>query len=127
MQIYGGRANVIPLRSVTPDRWMRLQNKHGTPVDPVPFVVVVLLAALVSYSYGPIYLMELGLDLGDALLACGAVVTASVGVAHHRLVWTARPDHREEIPPGLRLRRLFYAMLIGVAVLALLALPLIVR
>lgn len=106
---------------------MRLTNKHGTPVDPVPFVVVVLLAALVSYSYGPIYLMELGLGLGDALLACGAVVTASVGVAHHRLVWTARPDLREEIPPGLRLRRLFYVMLIGVAVLALLALPLIVR
>lgn len=106
---------------------MRLHNKHGTPVDPVPFLVVVLLAALVSYSYGPIYLMELGLGLGDALLACGAVVVATVGAAHHRLVWTARPDLRAEIPPGLRLRRLFYAMLVGAAVLALLALPLVAR
>lgn len=106
---------------------MRLQNKHGTPVDPVPFVVVVLLAVLVCYSYGPIYLMEFGLGLGDALLACGAVVAGTVGVAHHRLVWTARPDLRSEIPPGLRLRRFFYAMLVGIGLIALLALPLVVR
>lgn len=106
---------------------MRLRNKDGTPIDPVPFLVVVVLAALVSYSYGPIYLMELGLGLGDALLACGSVVAVTVGVAHHHLVWTARPDLRAEIPPGLRLKRFFYAMLVGAAGLVLLALPLIGR
>ena len=106
---------------------MHMQNKHGTPVDPVPFFVVVLGAFLVSYSYGPLYLMALGMGLGDSLLACGSVLTVATGVAHHRLVWTARPDLRAEVPAAVRFKRLFYAVLIGVATLALLALPLVVR
>ena len=106
---------------------MQLRNKHGTPVDPVPFYVVALGAFLVSYSYGPLYLMALGLGLGDSLLACGAVVSLAVGVAHHRMVWTARPDLSSEVPAVLRIRRLFYAVLIGVGALALLALPLFAR
>lgn len=106
---------------------MRLQNKHGTPVDPVPFLVVVIGAFTVAYSYGPLYLMELGLGFGDSLLACGSVVVATAGVAHHRLVWTARPELRGEVPAAVRLKRLFYAVLIGVVALALLALPLVAR
>lgn len=104
---------------------MRLRNKHGTPVDPVPFLVVVLGMAMLSYSYGPLYLMALGLDLGEALLACGAVLAATIGAAHNRLVWNARPDLRAEIPAPVRLKRFFYAVLIGVGVLALLLLPLL--
>lgn len=106
---------------------MQLRNRHGTPVDPVPFLVVVLGAFLVSYSYGPLYLMALGLGLGDSLLACGAVSAVATGAAHHRLVWTARPDLRGEVPAAVRFKRLFYAVLIGVAVLALLALPIVVQ
>lgn len=106
---------------------MHLRNKYGRPVDPVPFLVVVLGTVMVSYSYGPLYLMALGLGLGDSLLACGAVVVAATGAAHHRMVWTARPELRAEIPATVRFKRLFYAVLIGVVVLALLALPLFVR
>lgn len=104
---------------------MQLRNKHGTPVDPVPFLVVVLGMAMLSYSYGPLYLMALGLDLGEALLACGAVLTTTIGAAHNRFVWNARPDLSAEVPATVRLKRLFYAVLIGVGMLALLALPLI--
>lgn len=104
---------------------MQLRNKHGTPVDPVPFLVVVIGAGLVSYSYGPAYLMALGLEFVEAMLACGAVLVALVGVAHDRFVWNARPDLSAEVPASVRFKRLFYAVLIGVALLALLALPLI--
>lgn len=103
---------------------MRLRNKHGTTVDPVPFLVVVLGTVMVGYSYGPLYFMALGLGLGESLMACGAVVVGCVGLAHHRLVWTARPDLRGEVPPEARMKRLFYVVIIGVAGLALLALPL---
>ena len=106
---------------------MHLRNKHGTAVDPVPFFVVVLGAALVGYSYGPLYLMALGFGLGDALLAIGAALVLAAGGAHHRLVWTARPDLQSEVPASVRFKRLFYAVLIGVVALALLALPLVRR
>lgn len=106
---------------------MRLRNKHGRPVDPVPFLVVVVGTLTVSYSYGPLYLMALGLALEEALLACGAVVALVAGGAHHRMVWTARPELRGEVPSALRIKRLFYAAFIGVALLLLLALPLFVR
>lgn len=106
---------------------MQLRNKHGTAVDPVPFFVVVLGALMLTYSYGPLYLMALGLGLGDSLLACGAALALATGAAHHRLVWTARPDLRGEVPAAVRFKRLFYAVLIGVVSLALLALPLVGR
>ena len=104
---------------------MALRNDRGTPVDPVPFLVVVLLAFTVSYSYGPLYLMALGLDLGTALVACGLVTLLAGLAAYHRYVRRARPDLRGEIPAALRLRRFFYGVLLGVAVLAGLALPLL--
>jgi len=103
---------------------MRLANDQGTPVDPVPFLVVVLGTVMIGYSYGPIYLMALGFSVTEALLACTAVVTVIAGVAHHRFVWRARPDLRGEVPAKVRFKRLFYAVLIGVGSLALLALPL---
>lgn len=105
---------------------MALRNDRGTPVDPVPFLVMALLAFTISYSYGPLYLMALGLDLGSALLACGVVTVAAVLAAYHRYVRRARPDLRAEVPAALRLRRFFYGVLLGVALLAGLALPLLV-
>jgi len=106
---------------------MQLRNKHGTPVDPVPFLVVVLGAVMVGYSYGPLYLMALGMGLGDSLLATGSALALATWAAHHRLVWTARPDLRGEVPADVRVKRLFYAVLIGVVALVLLALPLVGR
>jgi hypothetical protein len=109
-----------------PSRPVRLTNRHGTPVDPVPFLVVAALAFLVSFSYGPIYCMALGLSLPFALAVSTLVFCLAAGASYHRLVWTARPELRGEIPAEKRFRRLVYAALVGGALLALLALPLLV-
>lgn len=103
------------------------RNKHGTPIDPVPFLVVLFLGFTICFSYGPPYLTTLGFELRDALAISGVVVVGIGGIAYHRYVWTARPDLRGEVPAATRLQRLFYAVIAGVAVLALLALPLLLR
>jgi hypothetical protein len=105
---------------------VRPKNKHGTPVDPVPFLVVALLGVTVAYSYGPIYLTELGFGLVQALGISTAVAAAVTVAAYHRYVWTARPDLRPEVPVDSRIRRLVYGVLLGIAVIALLSLPLLV-
>lgn len=105
---------------------MKPPNKHGTPVDPVPFLVVALLGVTVAYSYGPIYLTELGFDLVQALAISTAVAATVTVAAYHRYVWTARPGLRAEVPVDSRLRRLVYGVIIGIAVIVLLSLPLLV-
>lgn len=104
---------------------MRPENRVGTPVDPVPFIVVAAFGFLFCYSYGPIYLMEFGAELGGALGYSTMVFLAVLGFAYYRLVWTARPDLRSEIPAGLRLRRLLLAGLAVAGVFVLLTLPLL--
>lgn len=103
------------------------RNKHGTPIDPVPFLVVLLLGFTVCFSYGPPYLTTLGFTLVESLAISGSVVAGIGGLAYHRYVWTARPDLRAEIPASIRLQRLFYAVIAGVGLLLLLALPLLLR
>ncbi len=103
------------------------RNKHGTPIDPVPFLVVVLLGFTICFSYGPPYLTTLGFSITESLVISGGVVVGIGGIAYHRYVWTARPDLRAEIPAATRIQRLFYAVIAGVALLALLALPLLLR
>lgn len=105
---------------------MPLRNKYGTPIDPVPFLVMALLGATVAYSYGPIYLRELGFGLVPAI-GLSTVVATAVGVAaYYRYVWTARPALRAEVPIDSRVRRLVYGVIIGIAVIVLLSLPLLV-
>lgn len=105
---------------------MQPRNKRGTPVDPVPFVVVALLGVTTAYSYGPIYLTELGVDLVTAIGISTVVAAAVAGAAYHRYIWTARPDLRDEVPVDARLRRLVYGVAILIAVIVLLSLPLLV-
>jgi hypothetical protein len=105
---------------------VELTNARGQPVDPVPFLVVATLAFLVSFSYGPIYLMELGLSLPAALgVSTGVFVSLSV-LAYYRLVWDTRPELRGEVPAERRLRAIVYAALVVVGLLGLLTLPLLV-
>jgi low temperature requirement protein LtrA len=106
---------------------VKLTNRHGTPVDPVPFLVVAALAFLVSFSCGPIYLLALGLSLPTALAVSGVFFVLATGAAYRRMVLTARPELRGEIPAERRFRRLVYAAVVGVALLALLSLPFFVR
>jgi hypothetical protein len=104
---------------------VQFKNSRGTPVDPVPFLVVTGFVFLVSFSYGPGYCLALGLRGPVVFLpSCIAFVGLAVG-AYHRLVWTHRPSLRGEIPPEQRLLRLFYAVLIGIALLTGLTLPLL--
>jgi uncharacterized membrane protein SpoIIM required for sporulation len=106
---------------------MRLRNRDGTAVDAVPFLVVASLAVLVCFSVGPIYLLTLGLE-GSAVFGLPTVAcAAAVGVAYHCLVYTAHPERRAEVPAGQRIQGLFYAALVGAAVLVALSLPLLVR
>jgi hypothetical protein len=102
---------------------VRLRNRDGTAVDAVPFAVVAAMTGLVCFTFGPVYCLALGLD-GPAVFGVPALACAcAVGVAYHRLVHTARPDLRGEIPPERRLRGLFYAALVGAAMLVALSLP----
>lgn len=105
---------------------MQLQNRQRRKVDAVPFVVVALLAGAATFSLGPGYLLTLGLSLQRALAVCAGATVLTTAAAYHRLVWTVRPEFRNEIPVELRLRRLLYAGLVGVCLVPLFALPLLV-
>lgn len=104
---------------------MNLRNRHRREVDPVPFAVVALLAFAATFSFGPGYLLELGLSLDRALLVCATVTAGTTALAYYRLIWTARPDVRGEIPAWVRLRSLIYAGMLLCGLLGLLSLPLL--
>ncbi|MDR5673763.1 putative membrane protein [Halalkaliarchaeum sp. AArc-CO] len=96
---------------------MQLRNREGTPIDPVPFLVAALLAATIAIAWGPVYLLEFGVDLAVAVAVSVAVAAVSVAVAYYRLVWTANPTIREEVPADVRFRKFLYAILVAVIVL----------
>lgn len=96
---------------------MRLSNRDGSPIDPVPFVVVALLSGLILVSWGPLYLKEHGVAEGAAVGVSVALSVVAAGVSYHRYVWAANPRVREEIPAAERYRRLLYGIAISVVVL----------
>jgi len=102
-----------------------VQNRQGTPVDPVPFLVVTALGFTVSFSFVPAYAMELGASLSTALGVATAVTGVTAAVSYHRYVWTERPTLRGEVPAADRFQRLLYGVLAGFLVVAALALPLL--
>ncbi|QZP36552.1 hypothetical protein [Halobaculum magnesiiphilum] len=105
---------------------MRLRNREGDAVDAVPFLVVAGMAFMIALSFGPIYLMALfGVDLPLALTGSVAAFVATAVAAYHRLVRSARPDLRENLPASWRFRRLLYAAVAFGLLLVLLTLPLV--
>lgn len=104
---------------------MELRNQEGTPVDPVPFFVVTGTAFATCYSFGPLYVVALGADLATGVAASTGAFLAATGGAYHRFVWTARPDVRDEVPAARRLRRLVLLVAVGIALIVLLAIPLV--
>ncbi len=104
---------------------MQFQNRHGTPVDPVPFFVVTAMAFLLIFSFGPGYLMAVGLDLVGAIVISGSSFTYVMLGAWHEMVWTSRPDLREEVPGTVRMQRLIYAAMILGLLLTALMIPLL--
>ncbi|WP_254536433.1 hypothetical protein [Halomarina litorea] len=103
-----------------------LRNSEGERVDPIPFLVATSTAFLVTFSFGPVYCLSLGLPLEVGLLACTLVFVGLTLAAHHRLVRQDRPALRGEVPPALRIRQLFYVALVATGVLLLLTLPFLV-
>ncbi|MDS0475821.1 hypothetical protein [Natrinema sp. 1APR25-10V2] len=103
---------------------MPLRNRHGVPVDPVPFVVVVGLAFMILLSFGPLYGQALGLSLEAGIAASVALFLVALTVAFHRQVWNADPEAL--VPAALRAERLFYLIPILTALIVALAVPLLV-
>ena len=106
---------------------MHLRNRHGTPVDPVPFVVVVGLTFMVLLSFGPLYGRELGLALETAIVLSAALFAVAAVVAFYRQVWTFDPETNGTVPSVVRAERLFYLIPILTALIIALAIPLLLR
>ena len=106
---------------------VRVRNREGRAVDPVPCLVCTAMAALVSYSFVPPYCLAFGLSVEVGLAVATLVFVVVGALVYYRLVWTARPDLRREVPAGLRLRTLFYVALVVVALFVLASLPFYVR
>lgn len=118
------RHRYYPVRSVVARVF---RSREGRPVDPVPFLVVTGLAFLGSYSFVPVYCLSLGLSIRVSAGTGTLVFLALTAVSYHRMVWTARPHLRGEVPAGSRIQRLFYGVLAVAGVLLLLTLLLLSR
>ncbi|ELZ12382.1 hypothetical protein C478_09911 [Natrinema thermotolerans DSM 11552] len=105
---------------------MQLRNRDGTPVDPVPFGVVVGLAFMALLSFGPLYGQALGLSLEAAIWLSTAVFVVTAAGAFYRQIWTARPELDYEVAAAVRARRVFYLIPILGALLVALSVPLVV-
>jgi|SRR6056297_2665291 len=105
---------------------MRLPNRDGAAVDPVPFVVNTGLSALLVCSFGPLYGQALGLTLSTAVAGSLGLSVGATLIAYYRQVWTAQPDIESELPAGLRAERLFHLMAILAVVIVVLAIPLLI-
>lgn len=104
---------------------MLWRNSNGEVVDPAPFVVSSLLAVMFIYSFGPVYAMEYGLDLPMGLAVSTVLTVGTIVIAYHRLIWMARPEIRAEVPPHIRLQRLFYGIIAGIILLSALTYPIV--
>lgn len=104
-----------------------VRNREGVTVDAVPFVVTCGSTFLLLYSFIPLYLQALGLEMVLALSTTTLVYGAVLVGAYHRQVYRVDPERRASVPAGLRFRRLVYLMLITVALVVLLSLPLVLR
>lgn len=105
---------------------MTVRNRDGDRVDPVPFLVVTALSAMVLVSFGPIYLNAFGLPFRIGLAVSGAGTLIAAIVSYHQLIWTHDPARLATIPAESRFRRLLYAIAILVGVVVLLSIPLFV-
>lgn len=95
---------------------VRVHNKHGDRIDPVPFVVSVALAFMLAMSFGPVYGLSYGFSLVTAVGLSLLGFAGFVAVAYDQLVRSAPPRDAGPLPPGPRVERLLYAA-IGIGVI----------
>jgi hypothetical protein len=104
----------------------RPRNRHGRPVDPVPFVVVTGLGGMLALSVGPLYGVAYGVPLRTALVVSGVATLGIAAGAYHQFVWRATPDAVDGTGTGTDPTRLYYMALVLGAVILGLSLPLLV-
>ena len=98
---------------------MRVRNRDGDPVDPVPFIVSVGLAGMLLFSAGPLYGLAYGLSVRASLGISAVAGVAVTAFSYHRLVWAATPSW-VDVPAEFRFQRLLYvALAFGVILLGL--------
>jgi hypothetical protein len=101
----------------------RPRNRDGHPVDPVPFVVVAGLGAMLVLSAGPLYGKAYGLSVRTGVAASAAVTVSLTAGAYHQFVWRATPAAVDGAPTDAT--RLYYMGLALGAVILALSLPLV--
>ena len=101
----------------------RPRKRDGTPIDPVPFLVVVLTTFLITHAWGPLYFLALGFSVAQSLAVVTVLFAVATVVAYRQLVWTAHPLRQAEVPAEQRIKRLVYAIPIGIGSVLLLSLP----
>lgn len=105
---------------------MRLRNREGTEIDPIPFLVTGSVAFLLLFAFAPGCLLSLGMAIENALGLTSVAFSATLVAAYHQLVYDVNPTRMEEIPGPVRFRRLVYVVLIATAVMVLLLIPVMV-
>ena len=101
----------------------RPRNRDGRPVDPVPFVVVAGLGAMLTLSAGPLYGLAYGLSLRTGVAASAVVTVALIAGAYHQFVRLATPVSVDSAPTDAT--RLYYMGLALGSVILALSLPLL--
>ena len=99
------------------------RNADGTPVDPVPFFISILVAFLVTHAWGPVYLMSLGVGIRPAVVVLTALWIVIAAGAFRQLIWENRPERRKHISTESQAEKLGYAIVIGILLLFILSLP----
>ncbi|QLG48520.1 hypothetical protein [Natrinema halophilum] len=105
---------------------MPLRNRHGSTIDPVPFVVVVGLSFMILLSFGPLYGQALGLSLESAIAISAALFAFVAVAAFYRQVWTFHPETIGIVPAAVRAERLFHLIPLLAALIVALAIPLVI-
>ena len=101
------------------------RNRRGEPVDPVPFLVSVGLAFMLTFSIGPIYGLAYGLPLSTSISMAAAAFAGLAVVAYAQLIRDAPAVDAGPLPIEPRFERLLYAALGFGVVLVALAIPLV--
>lgn len=105
---------------------MQLPNRHGSVVDPVPFVVTTGLTWMLLLSFGPLYGLALGVSLTVGFGVSTALGLGFTAGAYYYQVWSATPEIDSNLPSRLGAERFFYLIAVLAVVLAGLAIPLLI-
>ncbi|ERH00099.1 MAG: hypothetical protein J07HQX50_01253 [Haloquadratum sp. J07HQX50] len=103
---------------------MHCCNHHGEPVDPIPFVVITGCAWALCLSFVPLYLDLFVVSDVIRILLSVVLGLALTCWAFYQFLWTADPQMRESLSPGIRFESIlrggiiFTVTLIGLAILA---------